>query len=46
MVTMFLFVGTLLAAWIASLIAMKFYELDDKRMVEIQEAIEKSRQSA
>jgi len=46
MVTMFLFVGTLLAAWIASLIAMKFSELDDKRMVEIQEAIEKSRQSA
>jgi len=35
-VTMFLFVGMMILGWVASLIAMKFYELDDKRMEEIQ----------
>jgi Na+/melibiose symporter-like transporter len=35
-VTMILFIGLLILGWIASLIAMKFYELDDKRMAEIQ----------
>lgn len=35
-VTMFLFVGMMILGWVASLIAMKFYELDDKRMAEIQ----------
>ena len=33
---MFLFVGMMILGWVASLIAMKFYELDDKRMAEIQ----------
>lgn len=35
-VTMFLFIGVLMFAWIASLIAMKFYPLDRKMMNEIQ----------
>lgn len=39
-VTMLLFIGLLLVAWTASLIAMKFYELDSVRMAEIQEVLE------
>jgi len=35
-VTLFLYIGMLMFAWIASLIAMKFYELDKTRMQEIQ----------
>lgn len=43
-VTMFLFVGTLMFAWIASLVAMKFYDLDKPKMEEIQAEIESRRQ--
>lgn len=42
--TMFLEFGVLAIAWIASLIAMKFYELDKDRMVEIQEVINSRKQ--
>lgn len=41
---MFLFVGILMFAWIASLIAMKFYDLDKEKMEEIQMEIETKRQ--
>lgn len=41
---MFLFFGLLMAAWIISLIAMRFYELDKDRMVEIQNALEDRRE--
>lgn len=44
--TMFLSIGVLMISWIASLIAMKFYELDKDRMLEIGEAIESRKQSA
>lgn len=44
-VTMLLFIGMLMFAWIASLIAMKFYELDNDRMKEIQAELEKRRQA-
>jgi len=37
---MFLFVGTLLFAWIASLIAMKFYDLDKEKMLMIQNELQ------
>ena len=43
-VTMFLFFGILMVAWIVSLIAMNFYDLDKERMAEIQEGIEEKRQ--
>jgi Na+/melibiose symporter-like transporter len=33
---MFLYVGVLMVAWIASLVAMKYYELSKERMQEIQ----------
>lgn len=42
--TMFLFFGLLMAAWIISLVAMKFYDLDKEKMQEIQEVIEERRQ--
>lgn len=35
-VTMFLYVGVLMFAWIASLVAMKFYDLDKEKMLTIQ----------
>lgn len=38
-VTLFLFVGVMMFAWIASLISMKFYELDKERMLEIQNGL-------
>lgn len=41
--TMFLFIGLLMAAWISSLIAMKFYDLDKDRMKEIQMELEQRR---
>lgn len=44
--TMFLSIGIMLVAWIISLIAMKFYELDRERMAEIQEELEARRQAA
>ncbi|WP_310829654.1 MFS transporter [Paenibacillus pedocola] len=44
--TMFLASGVMLLAWIISLIAMKFYELDKDRMAEIQEELEARRQAA
>lgn len=43
--TMFLSIGIMLLAWIISLIAMRFYELDKARMVEIQAEIEARRQA-
>ncbi|MBT2291843.1 MFS transporter [Paenibacillus albidus] len=43
--TMFLSFGVMLLAWIITLIAMKFYELDKARMIEIQEEIETRRQA-
>ena len=43
-VTMFLFIGMLMFAWIASLVAMKFYDLDKEKMTEIQEVLEDRRQ--
>lgn len=36
---MLFYIGVPILGWIASLIAMKFYELDGKRMVEIQQEI-------
>ncbi|KUP23521.1 MFS transporter [Paenibacillus sp. DMB5] len=44
--TMFLASGVMLAAWIISLIAMRFYELDKERMAEIQEELEARRKAA
>ncbi len=41
--TMFLSIGVLMIAYIASLIAMKYYELDKDRMEEIQVELEKRR---
>lgn len=38
-VGLFFMLGIPMLGWIASIIAMKFYELDDKRMAEIQEEI-------
>jgi len=43
-VTMLLAYGGLILGWIASLIAMRFYELDKERMVEIQDVLESRRQ--
>ncbi len=43
-VTLFMFIGMLMVAWIASLVAMKFYDLDKEKMVEIQAVIEERRQ--
>lgn len=40
-VTMFLFFGMLMIAWIASLVAMKFYDLDKEKMEEIQTELQK-----
>lgn len=37
--TMFFFIGAPTLGWVASLIAMKFYELDGRKMEEIQQAI-------
>ncbi|GEK89491.1 Na+/melibiose symporter [Alkalibacterium putridalgicola] len=39
-VTMFLFVGTLVFAWVASLIAMHFYDLDKDKMLIIQNELQ------
>lgn len=38
-VGLFLFLGMPIVGWMVSLIAMKFYELDDKRMIEIQQSL-------
>ena len=38
-VTVGLYIGMPMLGWIASLIAMKFYELDDEKMKEVQEKI-------
>lgn len=40
-ITMALFIGMPMLGWICSLIAMKFYELDEKKMNEIQDKIAK-----
>lgn len=44
--TMFLASGVMLLAWIISLIAMRYYELDKDRMAEIQEELEARRRAA
>ena len=43
--TLFLFVGTMMIAWIASLVAMKYYELDRTRMIEIQNELADRREA-
>lgn len=40
----FLFIGTLMIAWIISLVAMKFYPLSKDKMVEIQAELQKRRE--
>ncbi len=40
----FLFIGTLMIAWIISLIAMKFYTLTKERMQEVQTELQKRRE--
>lgn len=42
--TMFLFIGMPMIGWVCTLVAMKFYELDDKRMEEIQRKISEMKQ--
>ncbi|MER2064540.1 MAG: MFS transporter, partial [Alkalibacterium sp.] len=39
-VTMFLFIGTLVFAWVVSLIAMHFYDLDKEKMLMIQNELQ------
>lgn len=41
--TLFLFFGVPILGWIASIISMRYYELDDKKMEEIQKTLEKRR---
>lgn len=43
---MFLYVGVLMVAWIASLVAMKYYELSKERMQEIQTELQVRREEA
>ena len=42
-ITSFLFMGMPIIGWICSLIAMKFYPLDDKKMQEVQAKLEQIR---
>ncbi len=44
--TMFLFIGMPVLGWIASIIAMKFYPLDDVKMQEVQTKIRELKQIA
>jgi Na+/melibiose symporter-like transporter len=44
-VTMFLSIGVMMIAWIGSLFAMKYYELDKEKMIEIQEGINARKES-
>jgi len=44
--TMFFFIGMPILGWLASLIAMRYYELDGERMVEIQRAIHDQKEAA
>ncbi|MFC4323736.1 MFS transporter [Litchfieldia salsa] len=44
--TMFLFVGTKLMAWISTIIAMRYYDLDKDRMEEIQVELEERRKNS
>ena len=41
--TSFLFIGLPIIGWVCSLIAMKFYPLDDKKMLEIQAKLDEIR---
>lgn len=41
--TAFLFIGLPIIGWVCSLIAMKFYPLDDKKMLEIQAKLDEIR---
>jgi Na+/melibiose symporter-like transporter len=45
-VTIFLFFGMMLIGWVATLIAMKFYELDNDRMIEIQRELGRRRRES
>ena len=42
-VTAFLFMGMPIIGWVCSLIAMKFYPLDDKKMQEVQAKLDEIR---
>ena len=42
-ITSFLFMGMPIIGWICSLIAMKFYPLDDKKMQEVQAKLDEIR---
>lgn len=42
-VTMFLYIGLPMLGWLASLIAMKFYELDGEKMAEVQAHLAKEK---
>lgn len=44
--TMFFFIGMPILGWITALIAMRFYELDGVRMVEIQQSIQDQKEAA
>lgn len=44
--TMFFFIGMPILGWLASLIAMRYYELDGEKMVEIQQAIHDQKEAA
>ena len=41
--TAFLFIGLPIIGWVCSLIAMKFYPLDDKKMLEVQAKLDEIR---
>lgn len=43
-VGVFLFIGTLMIAWIISLVAMKFYPLSKDKMKEVQDELQKRRE--
>jgi Na+/melibiose symporter-like transporter len=45
-VGMFLFIGLPVLGWLASLVAMRFYELDGQRMEEIQQSIHDKKMEA
>ncbi|UJF16182.1 MFS transporter [Jeotgalibaca sp. MA1X17-3] len=44
-ITIALFIGVMIIAWIASLVAMKYYELDRTRMMEIQNELADRREA-
>lgn len=44
--TMFFFIGMPVIGWLTALVAMKFYDLDGNKMVEIQQSIHDQKQAA